>query len=544
MIVCAISITSINSLSENILKNDLKYHTRMLIQEQVTTTAVASLESLRETYGEVSLIDCANRPEYVKLLVALTRGATARQMQAIWKNLGPYLQAGPAYQELFIDSLFLWGKLCEQKSADAEKLLLALKSGIAGRELNWFRLLLQPNKLSPIVITNFYWQCVQPLSLEARSEYRTIAMQLVPGLLENELISDLAQTAPQKQSIVLQQWVSYGKQTALLKPAVVISKGLPYVQRNKLHWQKLAAELLLNSEVLPYLGDWQGVLVRDLFADISLQHFVAEYIPLYKDYKGYPGLSDQQRAILTGLVSLSTHQLDGSSVQQLHHYISGLENSDKYYAEVWGFLQHFLLTDITAEQHQQMVAALFVEKYEKSFWLSYWSIISTKLTRLQTNELEYVLRLFSYWFALSPDQFLQADQAYVVQEFFLKLPGQLRNIQVQELLDAGRAFENMSSKAASYSWYPVMQELLVIRKKNIVEKGQELMRLMQQRLPNQKANTSEAEQALAAGIERLLRKGQIAEISYARLACYLPPAPSRNFLEYVSRAPVCNRAHK
>lgn len=516
-----------NIPTDEVLRGDLEHYTEMLLDEAAQNErkeAIDSLMHLRQTYGEREFVTFANKPGYLQYINNLTKNPYHQKLQLLWVHIGPFLRPGPDSQKLFLRSVSIWGDLLQDKrqTEAAKALFLALRRALEKRELDWLGLLLERDlSLPDLTLQRFYWNLCSPLSLEEREPYRAIVREVVPTIADDEFCYDVASSDLQTKVAVIGRWVVYTKKHTQIKdPASVVIEGLKYLKRNPSQWKMLIADLLMNDEIVPLLAQREDELVQEVLCDLRLQQFSQEHIELYKRYKDSPSLSTTSRDILAGMVAMSDGHLDGALAQRLYTYVSRL-TQEMYYTEIHSFMTEFLKAAITKEDFALMISAFFVEGNGNIFYQSYWNTLIAMRIQLSTNEFEGLIRQLSLWFALSPDKFAQPDQCYALQQFFLTLRQQMSAI--QKLSDATflRVLDNTNSQAALYAaWYPLIQELLQVRKKSSVLRGPGWMKSMQKHLLGLKGDEKvhEQERELNREVDLLLQKGAVREQHIGRLA--------------------------
>src|SRR5947199_1195696 len=87
----------------------------------------------------------------------------------------------------------------------------------------------------------------------------------------------------------------------------------------------------------------------------------------------------------------------------------------------------------------------------------------------------------------------------------------LSDIQQHQLFS--EILDNLNAKAMQKKWYPLVQELLMERKKGMIERGHDLVQSMQNRIfINKKgAESQERERRLQNEVDLLLSKGTVCE---------------------------------
>ena len=513
-----------NIPTEELFKNSLRYCTEMLLEDPPKgepEEAVTLLKQLHETYNDDVFIKYVNHPDYLQYVVGVIQNSYNDKLCLIWKHIGPYLlpdsqSPDSPNRKLFLRSIRIWDSLQQNKFlSKANELFSLIKSTMEGKELKWLQLLVDSTTLpTDMLVDRFYWQLVSALSFEQREQYRTIVQRVVPTIADYEFQKELSASELQSKMAVINRWVAYNTSSSAIKtPRSIVSEGLDALRQqcNKFQWEKLTFDVLMNDDLLPLLGQKEDMLVEETLSELTLQQFSPRYIKLYKRYKVHHALPMRSKDVLAGMIAMSDGHLDDMVSERLYNYISCLASGEVYFGEINGFISEFLNKDITEEDHLLMVSALFVRKYEEHFWLSYWEKVRVMLTRLLTNDLERAVRLFSFWFAFLPGKVSRLDQCYVVHQFFLGLKHRMNDGQILQVYS--KALDNLGGKASSYTWYPLIEELLQTRKKNFIEKGQYLVRGVQKWLPSQKPDeqAQEAERKIDEAISSLLAQGTICE---------------------------------
>jgi len=506
-----------NIPTDDIFKDNLRYCTELLLTDRIAEAAVRLLKQLHQMYNDDLFVTFVNQPDYLQYVVDTLLNSSHDKLLLIWKHIGPYLRPGSHSQVLFLRSLRMWENLLQNNlTPQANELLSLIKNTLEGRELEWLRLLVgSTTGLPDLTIERFYWQLVSTLSLEQREPYRAIVQQVVPTIVDLEFGKELAASHLQSKIEVICRWVTYTTgRPAIKAPADILSDGLALLkgQCNPRQWKVLMADVLMQDELLPLLGPKEEMLVKEVLSELSLQEFSAKRVTLYKRYKDHHSLPSRSKDVLAGMVAMADSHLDGEVVTRLYDYVSGLASEERYAEEIRCFINVFFEAHITEEEHLRMLSALFVSKYQERFWFSYWEKMYALLTRLLTNDLERSVRLFSFWFVLVPNQFSRPDQHYVVHQFFLNLQRDMNSAQ-QILPNYSKALDNLVGKTSSYTWYPLIQELLQVRQRGFARRGQEWVKFVQKKFPLQKSNeqAQELERKLSIEIGSLLAKGAIRE---------------------------------
>lgn len=512
---------------DKLLREDLRYYAERLLKDIEPVAQKEASEDIQkscQTYGERAFSQQINERSYVQYLAVLAKDEPVRHL-LIWTHFGPYLRPTPYLRSLFLLSTRIWGELRQSKRRDeASALFSALHTAIKGREQDWFPLLEDAQEeVSPSVIADFYWKTVSSFAPEDRGPYRAIIQKVVPGIVDTEFNNDLRDTHVSSKVSVLDRWVAYAQQSGLKDPASLVQQAVDSLrqQYGNEQWRTLALDLLMAEHVAPLLAEREATLASDAFSGLSFQHFSQHHLKLYRRYADFPALPERTRLILAGMVAMAQGQLDPELIARLHSYISTQPPED-YYTQVSSYLGHFLKANPSEESHRLMINAFFTWQYADRFWFAYWQVLWSMLTKLTTQELELVMRLFAFWFNLLPTQL---DQYYVVHHFFLTLR---QNITYAQTLPGFQeAITNIQVKADIYPWYPALQELFFSQKGGLLSTGQEWVRQqMQKRLRGQKGEEETTERQFKEALAALFTKDALREQHQAKLR-YLYAQQSR-----------------
>jgi hypothetical protein len=165
---------------------------------------------------------------------------------------------------------------------------------------------------------------------------------------------------------------------------------------------------------------------------------------------------------MMGVLAMSQGQLDRKQALQLRERFSQLNEVD-YAAEMAGFANRFFEDGVTRESHGEMVAATYIWERRDQFWSAYWEAFSVVLTTpaLAARAVD----ILGFWFDASLSALV--DYPYVVQTFFLELPEVVEAARKERgAADAGR---EISRRAASQPWFPLVQQIFVPERKGIMK---------------------------------------------------------------------------
>lgn len=483
---------------ERILLENLFFYTRQLLSDfpQIPYEGVIEkLRSLRSSYGEAALRKSVNDPRFHQLCTDQAESADARfnAYRAIWEQFGPYFEPYEELSTFFGRSILLWETLRQnpQTKGRATDLLRFMNAAMKERERAWFQLLATADiELTHETCGYFYWKIVSALSLDERAGSREILRSFIPDIRQRELGYDLRSSNVAGRIRRLVEWVGYIQRERSEDPARFLQQAVSYAQQwyQPEQWQAFSLDLLLEEELAPLLGAWEGQLVLTVFERATFRDFHQEHAKLYRLYASSALLPPRARAVLVGMLALSGENVRGERLQQLRQYFSDL-NESGYTQEIATFLPTFLNTEQTQEAHARIINALFQPLQAEAFWSIYWNALWSMLNKLSTDELDRVMQALNVWFVLSPDLF---QTTYLVQSFFLFLPINLALLQTQEKYR--EIVNNLESRASLYSWYALFREALIQQKGNLLAASQEWVKNKWKQLSKSKGEEERAEQ--------------------------------------------------
>jgi hypothetical protein len=254
----------------------------------------------------------------------------------------------------------------------------------------------------------------------------------------------------------------------------VVSRGISFLKelyKKSPSWNEFASLFLRDEDIAPVvcqLPDLERSLVETVFENVTLNPFWPDQKPLYERYRNFSSLSQQQHVVIQALHAMATGQLGQDLVEPLHQYFSALASSD-YKLEADSFLSQFLLADSTYRFHHTLITTVFVPFHHAAFWDCYWNTIQQAVSVWKNDAVELLLNLFSFWFAATPREF---RESYVVQTVFLELPSRLHAMQQDP--DVQSTLGQMLSASTQLPWYPVLYEVLSLRRNLFTAMGQSL----------------------------------------------------------------------
>lgn len=441
--------------TEEIVLQELKFFTECLLDTESELNQLApTIEGLRKLYKEEMLVICVNDEDYLQILSNLLTRATNQQYYQVWQQLGPYLQPGPYSKNILLKSIPLLSDLYINKKLDEEnKLFMSIKSAIEDQAQDWLSYAIG-GKLPKQALLYFYWRCICPLELDKRLPYRSSIGKAVPDIIQHELAYDLDAEGPKYGLRVLERWSKHMKSLQLPREALLFSFGLPRLEKqcSPKEWDALSHQILLSNELKPLPANIEEKLISSISSVSSINAFTSDKIELYSKYHDNQLLAETSQTIFAASLAMVNGHLDANLVPRLHEYLVSLPQ-EKYLAEIRRFIAEFLCRGITSDDHSAMVSALFIPEFNKHFWEVYWNNLSQFLSN--PSQIQHSLDLLSFWFTVSPHRDRSLWQQYIIQIFFLNLPGrfsQLRQSQGFKVLASV-----INDPAKPRNWYSSIQ---------------------------------------------------------------------------------------
>jgi hypothetical protein len=499
--------------TDEIFKQDLIMYTRQIFgnyTSDIGTNAVKGLERLLQEYGQEKFIDQVNQADYLSMLFKLIQNPQLPHLIRMWQAIGPYLQPNMTTRNIFAESIDAWSNYAidgvKNKARDTKSLgtlFRTLQTAIAPQGPLWFASLVKNASSDELPVeayhlNSFYCAFVSPLSLEQREPYRNALRPLFSNLIEDEFAHDLAQTDVLKMLPAIRKWVMYVQRTQFHEPEALVAQGLAtlrnHYQTQPEQWIMIARECLIDPQLSPVLGQWKARLLETAFSSLLLSQFELEHLPLYRQYSNDESLSARNRTIINGFLAMYDRHLTSQLSEELSKYAFSLSR-EMYHLELSNFCNNFFTAQLSDKDHFHLLTAFFVRQHEDLFWQIYWE----KLCVMPTDT---VARLLAFWFSPHP---IQLPHPYITQDFLLALQRNL--LHWQKMPD----FQKTLSQMVHDPWYLAIQDSILIRKNVLFTKGQDLMKQMQKRLPNQKPDddAEEQEQRLQDAMRRLFAKGSI-----------------------------------
>ncbi len=482
--------------TEEAAVEDLKAFTSLLLLE--IPTAIDSIDGIRRVHGDEAFVAAINHPAYLRKLTQFIQNVGARPLQLVWEQIGPYVQPHQESRGLLVVSLNLLGELwVEKKTDEAKSLLEAILQAMEGMEQQWLQMAANDyNSISNGVVERFYFLLVYRLfgfNLDQRVPYRAIILPVSPRVAESEILRDVTRVGPQKGCEVIEQWLEHAKRRYPESIPPLINSGLARLSKYPQQWNELAPKILTSNIIAPLLQpEWEDHLVNTALSVVSFSHFSPANIEMCRRYQKRPGLSDETRTIIAGLLAMTSGNLDEALARQLRTYFK-TRSQEEYLAEANAFIAEFFKTRFTAESHAFLVAALSNEHYKDFFWQAYWNALSDILTN--PVRAGTIIDLLEFWFVSAPNRI---SHHQITQRFFLELPYIIDD--ARKVRGFNETAREINSRAAKQrlEWYPLVQDLLSERQNMFMSVGQNLAKRF--------AGQNEDDEAAKARAERFNRK--------------------------------------
>ncbi len=437
---------------------EIKYITQHLINDVDISSSLQRLENMRQIYGEDLLIDIVNSTNYLQWLNKLAETINAAQLSQIWKYLAVYLNPGPHSQPFTIASLTIVGILWSDKQAqkDVRRAIEAMVQAMAGQEAAWLELIAANYNVLPdgILLRYYCWMMVGRFPLDNRLPYREIVQRVIPHIIKNELVHEISKAGEANSLAILEEWVDHARKNHLVSLTDLLIEGIKRILRNTPDGKapEMAAKILVNERLAPLPTELENDLVSTAISQVSLSHYSPLVLELCKKYRNRHGLSSDIRAVMDGLIAMSSGELDEELAKRLQDRFASMR-PEAYEADTKSFVTRFLQVCTTGRSHQLMINTFFDWDYPKTFWQVYWRAFTGLLTYPDTSRVDQAMKLLSFWFSARPDDF---ESAYLLHNFLMDLPQKLE--EVQETRGFQEAARYINSRAESERWYPLVQD--------------------------------------------------------------------------------------
>lgn len=451
------------------LPADLRVATERLSGGDISS-ARALFAVLSRVFGERSLAAALNDPAYLSDLGRMASGATARNLVALWEYLVPAIQPTPACQGLVAASLrWMTPGADGRLSDDASALLAEIVRRISANDREWLALAVAATTASPNLtagLETLYYTIVRELPLDARVRYRATVQPAYPDITMREVQLDVRRGGASGAVGTLERWAMHAANAnGPLRAQPWLSTGLEAAQSvtsSPTAWRQVAVAALISptlSQQLP--AEWQQRLLKTAFNGLSLAGLQPMDVTLCRTYAGATGFPQETAILILGVLAMASGELDQAKAQQLRQRFSKLR-AEEYQPELAAFMAKFFEDRVTRESHGLMVVSAYIWESRDLFWTCYWAEFSQML--LDPKRAPHLVDVLSFWF----DSSLSAlgDLPYVVQSFFLRLPGTVDEARKERgFRDTAR---EVSGLAARKPWFPVVQDLFSTERKGIL----------------------------------------------------------------------------
>lgn len=448
--------------------SELKYFTKGLLRQVAPDLILPRLDALRNTYGEDKFLSILNQDTYLQWLQQPFVQTGPQQLQRFWKYLGLYLTPDKRSLHVLVTSLTMINELHQKQQSDQKReFLKSMAEAMAKREKAWLQLavVLNTQQLEDAV-KDLYYFLVYPLDLARRMTYRRIMEVAYPTIVEYEVDNDVYNAGARNGLLYIESWADYAKQagydsTRLVYTGLRQLKHLCAAQQ----WTELAPQILVNKHLAPLSQKMADDLLQVALSAISLSRYTPEDVQLCQTYKGHPGLEEETRLVIDGILAMHTTTLDEDLATRLHQHFKRV-SPQTYQAEVRTFLSRFFTsqTKIDYNTHVLVIRALFMWD---QFWQPYWEMFSGKMEYASTAG--QVVDILAFWF--TPPHLYHP---YIVPDFFIRLPSLLEDVQKSSGNKA--TFREINALAAKQPWYSSVQDMFVARKGVFAAVGENLMR--------------------------------------------------------------------
>lgn len=419
-------------------------------------------EQLQHNYPEEDLRNAINQPAYLQWLIEALKPASSWQLRHVWETTGTYIVPGKHSRNVLIFILQAVGQLwSQQRTTEGKELLQFIWQVMQGQETAWLQLAADSyNDLPQGIVELFYYSLVHDLDLEQRVPYRSILLPISRMLLAYEITSDISSMNAQQGLASVQGWINHARQQGYdTKP--LIAQGLTQLQRSSApdEWRKLAPDILKDALFSPLPAMLEEQLVELTFSSFSLSQFVLEDVPFYQRYRNHPALAPENSQIINDILALLQGQIDEERALRIKDEMESLSPEEYQRFLAW-CMPHCFEHSISSEKHRSLITALFSWQGGRAtcFWQVYWDTFKEML--VEPQQTQRFVDMLAFWFAATPASL--AQHPYIVQDFFLWLPEELRKISEDRRFQSG--IQAVNKLIEKKRWSSTLQGLLVEKK--------------------------------------------------------------------------------
>ena len=486
---------------------------------------------LQQRYSQSTLITSVNDPEYISWLTALFERLSSQQLLQVWQSIGKYIQPKAQNQQLLIHSLSVVARLwSQQRVLEGKALLRTMWQTMQENEQFWLRLAVDNYPKFPQgLVELFYYSFASSLDLDHRIPYRNIIKPVSQIILNYEIVADVSSLDARQGLKVIERWIEHAQRNQY-NTIPLIALGLTQLQKmcSPTEWRELAPSLLRKTSLAPLPRNIEDQLVSVTFSTLSLEQLSLADLPLYKQYKDHPAIPKKTVTMLSDILSLTKGHLNATQAKRLYEQVKLLE-PEEYRTVVKQCMPYFFENVVTNDEHACLVNAFFTESGDHItyFWQTYWDTFKEMLSHSSTTS--KFVQMLAFWFSTSPAAF---QQAYIVQEFFLQLSFQIKEIQKDRRFQEGiREFNKVAEQQRNF-WYPAVKDFFV-EKKGLLSSAlsalpQLLWRDESQQTDAKAEKEKKSRQELATKIGKLF-EGKVLDQHSRRLAELYKAEPNERF---------------